>query len=180
MKRIQATKARHWLAAQVLLWRWAERCGGLWKLGWRRWTTRPDGRVVPVCGDAWGTHWQWGALRLADWGCWLEEDGQALAYDVPGDRFLGLDRWSPALPQQSDWLPPARAWREFESPVVQLGGLESDWEWLTGLREQGLLTPEAVVAWRMVLGSRRFQAGWPNPGESYYRSSSAGESSVEI
>lgn len=150
----------HWLAGQWGLWGLDDINGRLPSLGFRRWATTRDNCVRPCVGEAWGSHWQWGDLRLAPWGVWLQDDCQAWAYLAQENRFFCLDFWTlesnqisaqaEIAPEQAlPYLATAAAASELRRPKGR-----RQWQGLEVLRQAGLLNAPAAREWMIQIGSR--------------------------
>ncbi len=150
----EPTQARHWLGVQWALWMCEDRLGLLYGRGFRRWTTLATGKVAPCTGEAWGTHWQRGPLRLLPWGCWLEEDDQALVYDAQEERFFVSEHWSRHRPQERFECRHPQPWSFFERAALQGLALDQSWELVQKLQAAGYVPPEAAMAWFMSIGSQ--------------------------
>lgn len=150
----EPTQARHWLAVQWALWMCEERLGLLYGRGFRRWTTLKGGQVALCVGEAWGTHWQRGPLRLLPWGCWIEEDDQALVYDAQRDHFYVAERWCRHRSHAMVACRHPQPWSFFERAALQGLALDPCWELVQRLQATGYVHPEAAMAWFMSIGSQ--------------------------
>lgn len=152
--------APHWLAAQWCLWQLDQRYGRLFARGFRRWTHCSDGRVRPVRGEGWGSYWQWGDLRLTDWGCWLADDGDAWCWWAEVDRFYLVDRWveSPLELLALAPSPIQGSLEAFEVAALASEGRVADrsarWDEVALLQNSQLISDEAARAWYVQIGSR--------------------------
>lgn len=156
---VRKIPGKHWLAGQWGLWSFDALAGRLPSLGFSRWATRRDNCVYACQGEAWGSHWQWGDLRLAPWGCWLQEDCQAWAYVVVEDRFFCTEGWSleassivleneVSAEQALSCFAVAALASEYRRPARQ-----DRWAYLEELRRADMVTPQAGRQWQIQVGS---------------------------
>jgi hypothetical protein len=129
-----------WLEAQWALW-WSDAVlGKLPAQGFERFATRHAGPVEPVRGDAWGTHWQKGRLRILPWGIWLEEDEDALVYWAERNQVYVSDRW---LLEPNGLSCPAEPDALLEATLECEGSFYPE-RWA---RLQGLVGPSVAQEW---------------------------------
>lgn len=151
---------KHWLAAQWALWTHDALCGRLPSIGFKRWATWPDGCVYPCQGEAWGSHWQWGDLRLASWGCWLQGESEAWAYLALQDRFFCMDSWAIQAEAvcEHEEIDASKGLRYLESAALaterRLSRPEGRWKILADLEAAKIVSPAAARDWQMEIGSQ--------------------------
>lgn len=153
----------HWLAAQWSLWSHDSLCGRLPVAGFSRWATCIDGRVRPVQGEGWGSHWQENDLRLAPWGCWLEESGFAWAYLAARDQCFMVESWHPQATNLEHARPVemGHALAMFQQAVLirerRIPSLEKRWALLADLQHSKLVSAQAARSWYVQIGSQLLQ-----------------------
>lgn len=152
--------------AQMQLLHFDRYSGELPRLGFRRATTLPSGRVVflgeGARGDVPGLpcHWQRGPLRYELQGLWVEDNGQACLYHSATQEFWLVDRWLPnmqfddmarrlSVDQGWDWFLPVLL--DYERTRANIHGLAAR---LDQLRRIAYLDREGIVSWIMHVGSR--------------------------
>ncbi len=156
---LQRIPGQHWLAGQWGLWSFDSLAGRLPALGFRRWATTSNNCVHACEGEAWGSHWQWGDLRLAPWGCWLQDDCLAWAYLAQQDRFFCMESWSldaHVIAAQNEisfedglkyFAPAALASEQRRS------GQQDRWSYLEELCQSKIIVPKAGRDWQIQIGS---------------------------
>ena len=160
---VKKVPGKHWLAGQWGLWSFDALAGRLPSMGFARWATCQDNCVHACQGEAWGSHWQWGDLRLAPWGCWLQDDCQAWAYVVEEDRFFCSESWSldgSVILRENEvsadyaltCFAVAALASEFRRPPQQ-----DRWVYLEELRRAGIVTAPAGRQWQIQVGSHFLQ-----------------------
>lgn len=156
---LQKIPGQHWLAGQWGLWSFDSLVGRLPSQGFRRWATTSNNCVHACDGEAWGSHWQWGDLRLAPWGCWLQDDCLAWAYLAQQDRFFCMESWSldghviaaqNEIPMEDglQYFAPAALASEHRRP-----GQQDRWRYLDELCRTKVIGPQAGRAWQIQIGS---------------------------
>ena len=156
---LQRIPGKHWLAGQWGLWSFDVLTGRIAGLGFRRWATTLDNCVHACQGEGWGSHWQWGDLRLAPWGCWLQDDCLAWAYLAQQDQFYCMESWSldsAVIATQNEisledglrYFAPAALASEQRRPEPQ-----NRWSYLEELCRTKVIGPQASRDWQIQIGS---------------------------
>ena len=156
---LQRIPGQHWLAAQWALWSLDALAGRLPGLGFRRWATTLNNCVHACRGEAWGSHWQWGDLRLAPWGCWLQDDCLAWAYLAQQDRFFCVESWSldaEAIAAENE-ISVGQALPYFLSAALasehRRAGNQDRWLYLEELCRSRVIGSSAGREWQIQVGS---------------------------
>lgn len=156
---VQRIPGQHWLAGQWGLWSFDALAGRLPGLGFQRWATTFNNCVHACQGEAWGSHWQWGDLRLAPWGCWLQDDCLAWVYLAQQDRFFCMESWSldpNVIAIQSEIS--TECGLQYFAPAAlasehRRAGHQDRWSYLEELCRTKVIVPQAGRQWQIQIGS---------------------------